>query len=207
PYANGGSGKQNFVQADVRDLLKIATDTNRQILLHAAGDATLLSALQILKAKPMVRPRIEHGDGAHEDLIGLLKETGAIVVQNPTHFPFSGAYPTKAYMPFRSLVNAGVPVAIGSDGPINPYLNILLASDRTDRVNESLTREQALIAYTSGSAFAEMKETEKGKIAAGMLADLAVLSKDLFSVRPPAVPNIKAVMTIIDGQVVFEAEK
>jgi predicted amidohydrolase YtcJ len=206
PYASGGTGRQNFVQADVRDLLKIATDTNRQILLHAVGDATLASTLEVLKAKPMVRPRIEHGDGALEDLVSLIKTTGVIIVQNPTHFPFSSAYPNKAYMPFRSLVDAGIPVAIGSDGPINPYLNIFLATERADRPNESLTREQALLAYTSGSAFAEFKETEKGKIAVGMLADLAVLSKDLFAVRPPVVPNITAAMTIIDGQVVFEAQ-
>ena len=80
----------------------------------------------------------------------------------------------------------------------------MFASARPDQPNESLTREDALRAYTSGSAFAENQETKKGKIAPGMLADLAVLSQNILEVSVKALPDTRSVLTIIDGKVVHE---
>jgi predicted amidohydrolase YtcJ len=203
PYVTGGVGRENF--QDPTKLVQLAIASKRQVLLHAVGDKTIETALKVLKANPSNRPRIEHGDGILRDLVDAVKATGAIVVQNPSHFPFAGFYPLRAYMPFRSLLEAGIPIAIGSDGPLNPYLNILLATERQDKPEESLTRDQALRAYTSGSAFAEMKETQKGKIAAGMLADLAVLTQDIFVIPANALPDTRSALTIIGGKIVFQA--
>jgi hypothetical protein len=73
-------------------------------------------------------------------------------------------------------------VALGSDGPVSPYLNLARACTDPDRPGESLTREQAVIAYTLTSAYAELMETDKGSVTKGKLADLAVLSQDIFTV-------------------------
>ena len=82
----------------------------------------------------------------------------------------------------KSLVEAGVPFALGSDGPMNPFLNMMFAMTHPNNPHQALTREQAVTAYTAGSAYAEFAEHDKGRIAAGMLADLAVLTQDIFTV-------------------------
>jgi predicted amidohydrolase YtcJ len=197
-YAAGGQGRENF-----SDLTALVRDAGqRQLLVHAVGDKTVESALNAFAnaASPLQRPRLEHADGLQRDLFPLALRTGAVVVQNPAHFQFRNRFPAGDYMLVQSLLKAGIPLALGSDGPLNPYLNIMFATDNGD---ESLTREEAVRAYTSGSAFAEMKEKQKGTIAPGMLADLAVLSQDIFKVRASELPDTKSVLTMIDGRIVY----
>jgi predicted amidohydrolase YtcJ len=162
------------------------------------------TTLQSFAQNPtLARPRIEHGDGLQRDLFPLAKSTGAVIVQNPSHFEARPFFPSGDYQLLKSFLTAGIPIALGSDGPTNPYLNILLATERRNNPDEALTRDEAVRAYTSGSAYAEMKEREKGTIAKGMLADLAVLSQDIFEVPPPALPETQSVLTIVGGKVVY----
>jgi predicted amidohydrolase YtcJ len=70
---------------------------------------------------------------------------------------------------------------------------------------EALTREQAVIAYTQGAAYDERVEQRKGKLVPGMLADIAVLSQDIFKVPADALPATRSVLTIVGGHVVYEA--
>jgi len=201
-YEGGGQGRENFT--DLTPLVQAAADAKQQILIHAVGDRAVESALKAFAKHPTLqRPRIEHGDGLQRDLFPLAKQTGAVVVQNPSHFSARPFFPADGeYQLVRSLLKAGIPLALGSDGPINPYLNILWATERRDAAAEALTVEEAVRAYTFGSAYAEMKEKQKGTIAAGMLADLAVLSQDIFKVPPGALPETRSVLTMIDGTVV-----
>ena len=106
--------------------------------------------------------------------------------------------------PMKSLLAAAIPVAIGSDGPMNPFLNIMAATVHPTNPNEALTREQAVVAYTAGSAFAEFKDKEKGQLAVGMLADLAVLSADVFTVPAAEMEQIRSVMTIFGGRIIHD---
>jgi predicted amidohydrolase YtcJ len=106
--------------------------------------------------------------------------------------------------PMKSILNAGIPLAIGSDAVTNPFINILAASLHPTNPREALTREEAVTAYTTGAAFAEFKESEKGQLAAGMLADLAVLSADVFTVPPPDMEGIKSVLTMLGGRIVHQ---
>jgi predicted amidohydrolase YtcJ len=108
--------------------------------------------------------------------------------------------------PLKSFLDAGIPLALGSDGPMNPYLNIMLASLHPNRPSEAITREQAVIAYTLTSAYAEFAEKEKGTLEPGKLADLAVLSQDIFTIPPPEMPKTTSVLTIVGGKIAFDAK-
>jgi predicted amidohydrolase YtcJ len=202
-YSNGGQGRLNF--DDIRAHIQVAASKKQQILLHASGDKTVAQALDAFEAfnatAPLSRPRLEHGDGLQRDLLPAAKRLGVVVVQNPSHFPFENAYPDRGYMLAKTLLENGIPLAIGSDGPLNPYLNIMEAVDRPNDAEE-ITREQAVSAYTFGSAFAEFKEKEKGKLMPGFLADVAVLSQDIFKARLAQLPETTSVLTIIGGKVV-----
>jgi predicted amidohydrolase YtcJ len=107
----------------------------------------------------------------------------------------------------KSAIAAGVPVALGSDGPLNPYLNLMFATILANNPAEAMTREQAIGAYTLGSARAELLEHQKGTLAAGMLADLAMLSQDVFTVPADALPATTSVLTLVGGTIVHEAGK
>ena len=211
----GHRGRLNYTEAEIRRMFEVAARTNQPLLLHVVGDQALDTVFAAMKSVPAdwprLRVRIEHGDSLDSENISDAARLGVIVVQNPAHFTirpiFAARYRPQFlanYQPFRTLMDRGVHVAIGSDGPLNPYLNILFATTHPTNPSEAVTREQAVIAYTHGSAKAEFKEREKGTIAAGMLADLAVLSQDIFKVSPGELPKTESVMTIIGGKVVWE---
>jgi predicted amidohydrolase YtcJ len=208
-------GELNFSPAFVRTALGDAAARGEQSLFHCAGDRcaeTVLAAMESMGDVDWAaaRLRIEHGDGVLEDLMPRAARLGVVVVQNPTHFTIGELLVERfgarhRYQPLRSLLQAGVRLALGSDGPMNPFLNILLASTHPARPEEALTREQALDAYTRGSAFAEHAEREKGTLAPGQLADLAILSQDIFQVPVDALPATHSVLTLVGGQIVHDS--
>jgi predicted amidohydrolase YtcJ len=212
----GYFGRLNFSPDTIRALLLDARARREQPLLHAGGDSTIAVVLDVMERNggpgwTAMRVRLEHGDGLAPDLMARARPLGVVLVQNPSHL----AVPVFAkrfepgvlagFLPLRSAIAAGLPLALGSDGPINPFLNILFATTHPARPEEALTREQAVTAYTRGSAYAEFAEGEKGTLVPGMLADLAVLSQDIFLVPPPALPATTSVLTVIGGRIVFDA--
>jgi predicted amidohydrolase YtcJ len=86
------------------------------------------------------------------------------------------------------------------------YLNLMLAAYYPGKPNESLTLEQAVIAYTRTAAYAEFAEKDKGSLEPGKFADLAVLSQDIFSVPPPELPKTGSVLTMVGGKIVYDAK-
>ncbi|MEP6703195.1 MAG: amidohydrolase family protein, partial [Acidobacteriota bacterium] len=160
--------------------------------------------------------RIEHGDGLLPDLIPRARRMDVIVVENPTHFSLRDLMISRygnnhKYMPLRTLIEAGIPIAIGSDATdssmdaMNPYLNIMFAAIHPARPTEAITRKQAVEAYTRGSAYAEFGEIEKGTIAAGKQADLVVLSQDIFTAPLDRLPGTRSIFTLVAGKVVYDS--
>jgi predicted amidohydrolase YtcJ len=211
PYPGGGdnSGRLNFTPDEIKAILKEAFDSKEPTLLHVVGDRTAIVVFEAMRAIAPAeewrkkRLRIEHADGLHPDLIAMAKEFGIVAVINPEHIVARSAYPAGPWMPVKSLLKAGIPVAIGSDDDMNPGLNIQLATTMPGNAAEAISREEAVDAYTRGSAYAELLENEKGSITPGKLADLAILSQDVFSVPADQLPATKSLVTIIDGVVVY----
>lgn len=218
PYQDhGSSGRVNFPADSLRAFLEDALARNQQPLLHAVGDSTIAAVLNLMRDLApeerwqQLRPRIEHGDFLAPDLVPLARRLGVMVVQNPSHFTVVPEYMARVdsarrawVAPVRSLMESGVVVALGSDGPPNPFLNIMFAAMHPVNPAEALTVAQLVGLYTRGSAYAERAETERGSIMAGMLADLAVLSQDIFNVPLEALPGTESVLTLVGGRAVWD---
>jgi predicted amidohydrolase YtcJ len=203
-----------FPEREYRAMLQESIKNNDQLLLHVSGNRsveTILDAMDASGGKSVWdgrRLRFEHGDGIYPDQFARIRQDGIIVVQNPLHLaPIvpPGVVAFEKAQPLKSLLAAGIPLALGSDGPTNPYLDIMFATNPGNRPSEGITREQAVTAYTLTSAYGEFQEKEKGTIEPGKLADIAVLSQDIFTVPTPELPKTVSVLTMVGGKVVYEA--
>jgi predicted amidohydrolase YtcJ len=203
-----------FPEKEIAAMLKESLRDNDQLILHVSGyraAKAVLDAMDATGGKSVWvgrRVRFEHGDSLFPDLVGRVKEYGIVVVQNPSHLmglSSAGGSAFSKAQPLRSLSAAGIPVALGSDGPTNPFLNIMFATIHANRPSEAITREQAVVAYTLTSAYAEFAEQDKGSIEPGKLADLAVLSQDIFSVPTAELPKTQSVLTLVGGKAVYDA--
>jgi predicted amidohydrolase YtcJ len=198
-----------FPEKEMEAMLRESLKNDDQLMVHVSGypsASAMLDAMEATGGKDVWasrRVRFEHGDGLFPDLVPHAKELGVVDIQNPAHFAL-GLNIAQA-QPLKSLLAAGIPVALGSDGPMNPYLNIMLASTHPNRPSEAITREQAVIAYTLTSAYAEFAEKDKGSLEPGKLADLVVLSQDIFSVPTAELPKTQSVLTLVGGKTVYDA--
>ena len=209
-----------FSKEEIAAMLRESRKNNDQLLLHVSGyqgAKAVLDAMDASGGKAVWagrRVRFEHGDGIFPDLQERIKQYGIVVVQNPSHLMGASALADappgtelfRQAQPLKALLAADIPVALGSDGPLNPYLNIMFATIHADRHSEAMTREQAVIAYTRTSAYAEFEENEKGTLEPGRLADIAVLSQDIFTVPLQELPRTESILTFVGGKVVYQAK-
>ena len=217
PYPGStAAGRLNFSPAELQAILREIQGRGDQAWLHISGDTALAAVLDAKAAvapaaawRPL-RPRIEHGEGLAPDLMARAAEFGLLLVQNPSHFMLPEAESElmrkRQLQPLASAARGGVPLALGSDGPPSPWLNMMFAVAPASRPDEALTRAQVLQAYTAGSAYAEFAEGEKGRLAPGYLADLAVLSQDVLdeaAVPLRALPGTSSMLTVIGGEVAW----
>lgn len=221
PYSDAPNhrGRMNYSPEEIDAMVRDAARGGRQLLVHVAGDAAAAAVLEAMKrhddgAWPSRRVRLEHATGLANDLLPDARRLGVIVVENPSHFTLPelmaarfGPRRNAQFGRARTFYDGNIPFALGSDGPLNPYLNMMFAAINPANPAEALTIEQALLSYTRGSAYAEFQANMKGAIAPGMFADLAVLSQDIFAVPLDQLPQTTSVMTIVGGEVAWEAEE
>jgi len=193
-------GRLNFPLDTIRQILKEALASDRQLMMHIVGDSATRIVLGLMKQLAgdeewkSKRVRLEHGTGIRSvaDIKNII-DMGIILVHTPQY---------GMQLPLRSMLKAGGHIAIGPDDVINPFLGIMVVTSQQADPKENLSREQAVMAYTKGSAYAEFAEEKKGTLVKGMLADLAVLSQDIFTIPAAQLPATKSLMTIIDGKIV-----
>lgn len=216
PYGPGGLPVL-LPQAEIEALLRESLQRDEQVLVHVSGRPGAAAVLDAMDATGGTdvwagrRLRFEHADGLLADLVPRARALGVIVSQQGSHLD-GGPFDDPAFVQrlrdgraqlLRSLLDAGIPLALGSDGPPSPYLGIMLASLHPHRPEEAITREEAVVAYTMGSAYAEFAERDKGSLEPGKLADIAVLSQDIFSVPAEALPGTASLLTLVGGRVAW----
>lgn len=232
PYADepSTSGFMTSDSTELRAWIEGADAAGLHVIIHAIGDAAndwLLDVYRDVAAAHGPRDRrfrIEHVQHLSPSAFPRFAELGVIASMQPYHAADDGRWAEKRIGPerikttyaFRSLLDAGATLAFGSDwtvAPIDPALGMAAAVTRRtiDGANpegwvpqERISLTETLWAYTEGSARAGFMEDKVGRIAVGMLADLAVLDRDLFGLDPKLLGEVRVDMTVVDGRVAFE---
>jgi predicted amidohydrolase YtcJ len=213
------AGMLLYSQKQLNDLIMKAHKAGLQVGTHAIGDRAIASVIKAYKnalrrnPRKNHRHRIEHYSVLDDRLISESNKLGILASVQP-HFIVSdywiktriGEERARMAYPFKTLMRRGLLVVSGSDCPIediSPLLGIWAASSQQPYAEENLTVLEALKTYTSNAAYASFDEKERGIIRAGNLADLTVLSRDLFKVKPSDIRKIRVEMTIVGGKIVY----
>jgi len=215
----------------IQDWMIRADAAGLQLCTHAIGDRAISTVLdlysEVVKANGPSdrRLRIEHAQHMAAKDFDRFAQLHVIASVQPYQAIDDGRWAeirighdraSRTY-PFRSFLNRGVRLAFGTDwavAPLNPLLGVYAAVTRSTLdgkypggwfPEQKLTVSEAVEAYTMGSAYAEFQEKEKGSITPGKLADMVLLSDDVFSIEPAKIKDAKVVKTIVGGKIVWEA--
>lgn len=215
----------------MRDRMMRADAAGLQICTHAIGDQGISMILdlysEVVKAHGDAdrRFRIEHAQHMAAKDFDRFAQLHVIASVQPYHAIDDGRWAEKRIghdrssrtYAFRTFLDHGVRLAFGTDwdvAPLNPMLTVYAAVTRAtlDGKNpngwfpeQKLTVPEAVAAYTMGSAYAEFQEKEKGSITPGKLADLVLLSDDIFSIDPAKIRDVTVLKTIVGGRVVWDS--
>ena len=236
PYADAeGTGLLLTPPETIKAVLAQAKASGAQIATHAIGDRgnrLVLDAYQQaygadaagLKA---ARWRVEHAQVLAPDDLPRFAQLGVVASMQPSHaigdLFFApdrlGTERLKGAYAWESLLKTGAEIAAGSDAPVekgDPLVEFYAAAYRHDLkgfagpqwgLDEAVTRQQALDMLTKGPAYAAFHEIDLGTVAVGKPADLSVFSVDLMTAPFADIAKAHAVMTIVNGKVVYEAPR
>ncbi len=198
-----------------------------QINCHANGDVaidrmlTAVERAQKLFPREDARPKITHCTLINDHLVRRIKALGAVpglftsyAYYNSDKFHFYGEDFMQRSMAFRTLLDAGIPAAAGSDfspGPFDPRMGIQGMVTRTGwngetwGANQRVSVDEALRINTLNGAYNSHEEAIKGSITPGKLADFVILADDLHTVEPEKIKDIEIVRTVVGGSTVYQA--
>jgi len=203
-----------------------------QIMIHAIGDEANLRILDIYEQAAEQngprdrRFRIEHAQHLRASEIPRFGKQKVVASMQPYHAADDGRWCDKRIGPerskgayaFRSLLQSGAVLAFGSDwtvAPLNPMEGLKAAVTRQTldgkhpngwHPEQKLTLDEAIRAFTVGSAYAEFAENVKGTLAPGKLADLVMLDRDLYEIPPAEIDKARVLLTLMDGHVVWDGQ-
>jgi len=231
PYLDepGQSGLMVTPEDSLRQWIGGADSAGLQVVVHAIGEranSLLLDIFDSVSTSHGARDRrfrIEHAQHLRPAEIARMAKSGVIASMQPYHAADDGRWAWKRIRPaqiegtyaFRSILDAGGRLMFGSDwvvAPIDPLLGIWAAVTRQtiDGKNpdgwvpsQKITVEEALRAYTSSNAYGVFAEQRRGTLAAGKLADIAVIDRDIRNVPGDSIRTAKVTTTIVGGKVVF----
>ncbi|CAN5280319.1 amidohydrolase [soil metagenome] len=230
PANRGLPSDEMIAEGAMHQRVAAADKAGLQIMIHAIGDRAndqILSFFEQVGKENGSRDRrfrIEHAQHIRPQDIPRFGRTGIIASMQPYHAIDDGRWAEKRIGPartettyaFRSLLDSGATLAFGTDwyvAPLNPMLSIYGAVTRRTLDGkhpqgwipaQKITVEEAVRAYTIGSAYAEFAERDKGTLTPGKLADIVILSQDIFRIDPVEIDKTKVRMTIMDGRIVYE---
>jgi len=219
-FDGGGFGEMVNDREQLREWFAHAARTNQQIATHAIGGEAIdivideyERALEQYADSVDPRLRIEHAELATEEAIERMADAGIVASMQPNFLQWNGddglyenrfgADVRPENNRYRDVLDAGVPLAFGSDKmPPGPLYGMEFAVD-SPHESQRLTVDEALAAYTRGAAYAEFKEDEKGVLEPGRFGDAVVLDADPYETQD-AIDEIGVELTIVDGTVVYD---
>lgn len=230
PYADdpANTGLPQFKQPQLNQMARERAAAGFQLGFHAIGDRATAMALNAYAQLPnsrSARNRIEHAQVVDPADIARFARLGVIASMQPNHLLTDmnwaedrlGPQRAASSYAWKAFLSAGVPLAFGTDypvEPITPFRGLYAAVTRMDEKGKKsyypqnkLTRGQALYAYTQGSAYAEFAEKHKGKLVPGYDADFVEVDMDIYKTPAPAILYANVQQTVVGGEVVFPASQ
>ena len=228
PYLQGGTGVLCFPDETMHALLHRYHGQGWQLAIHAIGDAAIEQVLGGMEAADSAalpvagrRHRIEHCGFLTREQMARMAARGIEPVPQPVFmYEFGDLYVTNlgearaaAAYPMRSWLDAGQHPAASSDAPVSstdPFQNLYtMVTRRTNKGtvlggDEAITLDQALHCLTWCGAYTQFAEDRRGRLLPGFLADLAVLSQDIFAAGPDALRDTRADLVLRGGAVVHD---
>lgn len=230
--APGLRGVEALKDEELQDLVNLATEYGIQVVVHAIGDKAIDSVINafektIISGKNKnnhLRHGIVHCQITNKKQLNRIAKLNIAVMFQPIFLDYDsrivesrvGKKLASTSYAFNTLYNYGVHISFGTDAPvedINPFHNIYCAVTR-QRIDgnpkggfyseEKMDVQDAIDAYTIGSAYNEFKEDFKGRLKTGYVADLIVLSDDIFTIDANKIKDIEVEKTMIDGVFVYE---
>ncbi len=226
PFADdpGNSGLPQFTQEQLNKMAVERAEAGFQLGFHAIGDKAAAMALEAFSQTGVhqdARNRIEHAQVVDPADIPRFKQLGVVASMQPNHLLTDmnwaedrlGPQRAEYSYAWKAFLDAGVPLAFGTDypvEPITPFRGLYAAVTRKNEAgtkeyypSNELTRGQALYAYTQGSAYAEFAEAHKGKLVPGYDADFILVDRDLYKVAAPAILATVVKATYVNGKDVY----
>jgi predicted amidohydrolase YtcJ len=218
------------IDGRLREWARAADRAGLQLSIHAIGDSANSLVLDLFEEIVRTNPpwdrrfRIEHAKHIHPKDFTRFARLNVIASVQPYHAIDDGRWAEgrigkkrcRTTYPFRTFLENRVPVCFGSDwtvAPLKPVLGIYAAVTRrtTDGKNpdgwipeEKVSLEEALRAFTSAGAYAEFGENEKGTLTPGKLADIVVMSMNIFAIPPERLADASVDLTMVGGRIVYD---
>lgn len=218
-----------FNQEELDNLVDIAHSKGMQVAIHAIGDKAMYMAFESIEKALDKNPKKDHRCGivhcqiTDKYLLNKFKELNVIAYIQPIFLDYDwkiaesrvGSELIKTSYNWKTLIDNKVNIACGSDCPVedlNVMKGIYEAVTRKDLKGEPidgwmpeqrLTVQEAVYGYTVGGAYTSFEEDIKGTIEEGKLADMVVLSKNIYKIPHDEIKDIKVEMTIFNGQIVY----
>jgi predicted amidohydrolase YtcJ len=229
PYQDDPDNCGQFVvsEKELFDNVLFCHERGWSVDCHACGDrmielvAKAYANAQQRMPNPAVRHRIHHTYLPTQTTLDLMREyripalaTIPFLTNLGESFVASlGEERASRIMPLRTFLDSGVPVALGSDAPVtthNPFIGMYSAVTRKTvygrqlGAEECISREEAIRLYTADAAWVTYEDHIKGSLTPGKLADIVVLDRDILSVDEDDMGATRAVMTVVDGKIVYD---
>jgi predicted amidohydrolase YtcJ len=230
PYADNPSttGDSNYSVDHFNRIILEADRLGLQIFVHSVGDGgvrRVLNAYALARKENGIRDsrhRVEHIEVIHPNDIHRFKELGVIASMQPLHAPPSvddgdiwqfrvGEARWPLSFAWTDIRQAGAMLVFGSDWPVvtqNPLLGVHNTLNRKPWApgmpHHHQSLEDTLRSYTSLAAYAEFQEGRKGQLKAGYLADLVLLSEDIFTFSPEEIKTVHPLLTMMNGKITHE---
>jgi hypothetical protein len=231
PYTDnpGACGESNYAVEHFNRNIIEADRLGLQISVHSVGDGGVRRVLdayalaQAINGRRDSRHRIEHIEVIHPADLPRFKELGVIASMQPLHAPPAvddgdvwqfrvgeGRWPMS--FAWTTIRQAGATLAFGSDWPVvsqNPLLGVHNTLNRKPWAegmpHHHLPLADTLVAYTRDAAYTEFQEQHKGQLKPGYLADLVLLSEDIFNIPVEQMKEVRPFLTVLGGAITFEA--